>query len=138
MKAVKHDKRPSVPKTPTDKVKTVKMKTKWSSKKVKHKNPVKLSTKVKFPCKTCNIVLSSEKYYLRHVRTRHPSDLRSYKCDFDGKEFRLKNCLRIHMERHRTSEIWTCDVCQRSYVCKITFQRHLKTVRVLFDDQSSI
>lgn len=95
----------------------------------------KTSQKAEFSCEQCKITLSSEKYFNRHLRTRHPARLKNFTCDFDGKQFRLKNCMRIHMERHRTADFFTCEVCQKSYVCKITFKRHLRTVCMPFFDQ---
>jgi transcription elongation factor Elf1 len=87
-----------------------------------------LSKSKKFNCNLCDASLYSEKFLMRHMITRHPKTPKILICDFDGKQFRNKDNLKFHMERHRSTELLTCEICQKSYISKMTFKRHLKTV----------
>lgn len=90
-------------------------------------------------CEICSSSLRSEVYLKRHMDTRHPDNPRTFVCDFDGRTFAAKDYIRIHMDRHRLHQILTCTICQKSYISKHTFRRHLKMVRtVLPPDHLSI
>jgi hypothetical protein len=79
-------------------------------------------------CEICSAVLKSQAYFKRHMATRHPKTSKVFVCDNCGKSFTHKDYLRIHMDRHRVHQILTCNVCQKSYISKHTFRRHLRTV----------
>lgn len=81
-------------------------------------------------CEICSAALRSEVYLKRHMDTRHPENPKTYVCDFDGRTFAAKDYIRIHMDRHRLHQILTCTICQKSYISKHTFRRHLKMVRI--------
>lgn len=80
-------------------------------------------------CEICSASLRSEVYLKRHMDTRHPENPKTYVCDFDGRTFTAKDYIRIHMDRHRLHQVLTCTICQKSYISKHTFRRHLKMVR---------
>lgn len=80
-------------------------------------------------CEICSQKLMSEKYFKRHLTTRHPERPKAFICDFEGRSFASKDYIRIHMDRHRKHQILTCTICQKSYISKHTFRRHLKMVK---------
>lgn len=84
----------------------------------------------KISCDICSKKLKSEIYLKRHKATRHRETPRVFICDYDGKSFTAKDYIRIHMDRHRLHQILSCSVCQRRYISKHTFRRHLKSVRI--------
>jgi Zinc finger, C2H2 type/Zinc-finger of C2H2 type len=82
-------------------------------------------------CEICSATLKSEAYFKRHMETRHSKKQKIYSCDNCGRSFNQKDYLRIHMDRHRIHQILTCTVCQKSYISKHTFRRHLKMVSLI-------
>jgi hypothetical protein len=89
-------------------------------------------------CEICSSVLKSELFYKRHMRSKHPKDPKLYICDFDGRTFTTKDYIRVHMDRHQRHQILTCLTCQKSYVSRHTFRRHLKIVSKKVSQDSQI
>lgn len=79
-------------------------------------------------CEICSAVLKTDLYFKRHMKAKHPENPKVYVCDFDGRTFTMKDYIRIHMDRHRRHQILTCLICQKSYISKHTFRRHLRIV----------
>lgn len=79
-------------------------------------------------CDICSKFLKSENYLKRHMTTKHPDNPKMFICDFDGRSFAAKDYIRIHMDRHRLHQTFTCHICMKSYISKHTFRRHLKMV----------
>lgn len=79
-------------------------------------------------CEICNVVLKSALFHKRHLMLKHPKTPRIYTCDYDGRTFELKDYLRIHLDRHRKHQMFTCEICQKVYISRHTFRRHLKMV----------
>lgn len=82
-------------------------------------------------CEICSASLTSASYLRRHMLAKHPARPRMFICDYDGKEFVLKDYLRVHMDRHRKHQILTCTVCQKSFISKHTFRKHLMMVSLM-------
>lgn len=93
----------------------------------RHVATIHNSTK-RVTCEVCNVVLKSALFHKRHMLARHPETPRLYTCDYDGRTFELKDYLRVHLDRHRKHQMYTCEICQRAYVSRHTFRRHLKMV----------
>lgn len=83
----------------------------------------------KLKCEICSKLLKSQVYLKRHMTTRHPEKPKVFICDYDGIIFAAKDYLRIHMDRHKLHQVLTCSICQKSFVSRHTFRRHLKMVR---------
>lgn len=79
-------------------------------------------------CQVCNVELKSALFHKRHILAKHPETPRLYTCDYDGRSFELKDYLRVHLDRHRKHQMYTCEICQKAYVSRHTFRRHLKMV----------
>lgn len=80
-------------------------------------------------CEICEKPLKSENYLKRHIATKHPENPKMFICDYDGRSFTAKDYIRIHMDRHRKHQTYTCSICMKSYISKHTFRRHLKMVK---------
>lgn len=81
-------------------------------------------------CEICSALVTSEGYYKRHLKTKHPSVPKTFICDYDGRTFTSKDYLRTHIDRHRKHQILTCKTCMKTYVSRFTFRRHLKMVKL--------
>lgn len=60
-------------------------------------------------CAICHKALTSEANLKRHLRSTHskPTD---YICDYEGRHFRNKNTLRLHILQHRVHFRIKCEV----------------------------
>ena len=94
----------------------------------RHKLQIELKDMRLIKCEICSTMLKSAAYFKRHMQTRHPKIVKVFICDNCGKSFDHKDYLRTHIDRHRRHQILICTLCQKSYISKATFRRHLKTV----------
>lgn len=79
----------------------------------------------KFKCNLCSKKLSSELFLRNHMKTIH--SIKTFICDYDGREFNTKDKLRLHIYLHRRYYNLECSVCKKSYKTDQAMRKHLRT-----------
>jgi uncharacterized Zn-finger protein len=73
-------------------------------------------------CHICGKLIKG--LYSLHIKTHE--DIKRFRCDDCGKEFRQKVSLQNHVLIHRNEKPFTCSHCQKKFRQKYTMQSHVK------------
>lgn len=79
----------------------------------------------KFKCLLCSKKLTTELFLRNHMRNIH--SIKTFICDYDGREFNTKDKLRLHIYLHRKYYNLECSVCKKSYKTDQAMRKHLRT-----------
>lgn len=85
-----------------------------------------LHSDVEFRCDKCEYVTKKKTLLNRHLLTKH-SNLRPYKCDRCGRDFKMKRSLTIHIAQHGSTKKYQCQFCDRSFNSSTNFYAHRKS-----------
>lgn len=81
---------------------------------------------VKKHCNVCNLFFKPKNYYQHKIR--HHRVGFEFKCDIDGKIFRLKNDLREHMKTHEnraSRQRFFCPTCKNPFLSMTALRNHV-------------
>lgn len=87
---------------------------------------IKEEPKVQKYCDICDKFITAKNFY-HHVKRKHINSSKFFTCDFDGKEFNLKNDLKSHMKTHTTRNLRAkvfCETCNSSFLSMSALRAH--------------
>jgi len=82
------------------------------------------SEKVFYECDICGFKSNHKKCLMTHMKAKYPDEkIQSFTCDFDGKTFKMKKNLGLHIKIHLPRA--KCDFCDKK-VSVMNLKRHIK------------
>ncbi|CAH1996727.1 unnamed protein product [Acanthoscelides obtectus] len=77
--------------------------------------------RLKWQCKDCNEVFTSEQEYKKHLRGH-----KNFICELCGNKYSSKKNLMDHMDTHEDEAKYVCPYCNKGFKQRTTFHKHKK------------